>query len=46
MDYSLGMRTDISDVIIKHYDKIMDDEKANMLRDLFDKSLKGDDDNG
>ena len=46
MDYSLGMRTDISDVIIKHYANIMDDEKANMLRDLFDKSLKGDDDNG
>ena len=46
MDYSLGMRTDISDVIIKHYANIMDDEKADMLRDLFEKSLKGDDDNG
>lgn len=46
MEYSLGMRTDITDVIIKHYDNIMDDDRKRTLIDMFDNSKLGDDDNG
>jgi len=43
MNYRLGFRPDMADVITKHYESIMDDDKSEMLKRLF---LDGEDNNG